>query len=182
MDNITTKDTTTESFGYDYRTVETAANFAPETLDCYEALGWELKGRSESVFGTTTFNFRRVRRIKNKEQVNRLQIRAEDALNHIKVMEKQKTSTATTISLIIGIIGSLFFGSGLCIFLVEFVHQLWHYIAGGILAAIGAGICLLGYYSYLKVRGKKTQAMNIQIEKKRDEIAAICEDAARLLV
>ena len=183
MDNVNTeKAAVPEGFGYDYKTVETAQKYAPETLDCYEAFGWELKARAEGVLGiNTSFNLRRARRVKNKEQVNRLQLRMEDDLNHIKVMEKKKTSTASTIALIIGIVGALFFGSGMCMFMVDFDQMLWHYIVGGVLAAIGLGECLLGYVSYLKIRDKNTKAMNEEIEKKRDEIAAICEDAQRLL-
>ena len=182
MDAENTTNATTESFGFDYKTVETEQRYAPETLDCYEAFGWELRERSESILGiSTSFSLRRPRRIKNKEQINRLQMRMEDDLNHIKVMEKQKTKTASTVALAVGIIGALFFGSGMSIFMVQFDQLLWHYIAGGVLAAIGLGIALLGYVSYLKIRDKKTKAMNEQIEKKRDEIAAICEDAQRLL-
>ena len=178
----TTNATQPEAFGFDYKTVETAQKYAPETLDCYEAFGWELKARQEGVLGiNTSFNLRRSRRVKNKEQVNRLQLRMEDDLNYIKVMEKQKTSVASTVALIIGIIGALFFGGGMCMFMIDFDQQLWHYIIGGILAAIGLGVCLLGYVSYLKIRDKKTKIMNEEIEKKRDEIATICEDAQRLL-
>ena len=182
MEAENTTNATTESFGFDYKTVETEQRYAPETLDCYEAFGWELRERSESILGIgTSFSLRRPRRVKNKEQINRLQMRMEDGLNHIKVMERQKTQKASTVAIIIGVMGALFFGGGMSIFMVQFDHLLWHYIVGGILAAIGLGLGLLGYVSYLKIRDKKTKIMNEQIEKKRDEIAVICEDAQRLL-
>lgn len=168
-------------YSYDYKTAEAGQKSAPETVDAYEALGWEIVSESRGLTGSVALNFRRNRKVKSKDQLNRLQMRLDDSLNNIKIMEKKKTGTASAIAIFMGIIGTLVFGGGMSIFLTELNHQLWHYIAGGILGALGIGLCLLAYYSYLKIRDKKTKEMNVQIEKKRDEIAVICEDAQRLL-
>ncbi len=167
---------------YDYTTVQTSQKDAPQTIDCYECLGWELvKSSDYGILPWVTLQFKRNRKIKNKEQLTRIQVRLNDAMDSLDVMEQEKTKNATIWSLVLGIIGALIFGGGLCLFLVEtFAFGLAGFIVGVVLGAIGAVVCGFAYPIYKKIRAQKTAQMNVLIEKKKDEIAQLCEDAQKL--
>lgn len=170
------------AISYDYLTIQAEGKTAYEVIDSYQSLGWEVVDRAESfLLGHTTINLRRNRKIKNKEQLNRLQVKLDDCFNSISVFEKCKTQSAMVVSLILGIIGTLIFGGGLSMFLTWENPEIWVYIVGGALAVIGAIPCSLAYFVYTKIRAKKTVAMNIQIEQKRDEIGNLCEDGQKFL-
>lgn len=167
---------------YDYKTVETSRYAAAEVVDCYENLGWELSNNGGGSLPGATLNFKRNRKVKNKDQLNRIQVRMDDAIESIKIFEKGKTKRAITAAIIMGIIGALMFGGGMSIcMLLPLVSDFVSYAAGCILGAGGLGICGLGYLAYVKIRAKKTAEMNILIDKKRDDIAGLCEEAGRLL-
>lgn len=167
---------------YDYLAIQAEGKAAYEVVDSYQALGWEAINRESSFIpGLMTINFRRNRKVKNKEQLNRLQTKLDDCFNGIKVCEKNKTQTAMVFALILGVIGAIIFGGGMSMILTITNPELWVYIVGGILALIGAVPCALAYFVYNRIRVKKTAAMNILIEGKRDEIDNLCDDAQRFL-
>lgn len=167
-----------DAFSYDYKTVVAGDKAALEIVDSYQALGWEVVNHGDTLLpGYMSVNFKRNRKIKNKEQLNRLQVKLDDAINNIAVLEKKKTQSAVVTSLVVGIIGALIFGGGLSLCLL--MSALWSYVLGGVLSAAGLAVCGLGYLSYVKVRAKKTVEMDIYIDKKRDEISQICEEARK---
>lgn len=167
---------------YDYLTIQAEGKAAYEVIDSYQALGWEVVNRGSSLIpGLMTFNLRRNRKVKNKEQLNRLQAKLDDCFNGIKVCERNKTQSAMVVALILGVIGTLIFGGGMSMILTITNPGIWVYIVGGILAVIGAVPCALAYFVYNKIRIKKTAAMNILIEGKRDEIGNLCEDAQKFI-
>lgn len=167
---------------YDYLTVQAEGKAAYEVIDSYQALGWEVVNRANSFLpGLVTINLKRNRKIKNKDQLNRLQAKLDDSFNGIKVCEKNKTQSAMVVALILGIIGALIFGGGLSMFLTWTNPEIWVYFVAGALAATGAVPCAFAYFVYAKIRTKKTAAMNILIEQKRDEISSLCEDAQKFL-
>lgn len=169
-----------DAITYDYLTIDTQGKNAYEVIDGYHALGWEVIKR-ESSFLSSTVDLRRNRKVKNKEQLNRLQVKLDDCLNSVKVMEKTKTQTATVAALILGIIGTLIFGGGMSMFMTWQNPEVWVYIVGGALAAVGVVPCALAYFVFSKIRAKKTLAVNAQIEQKRDEMAQLCADAQKYL-
>lgn len=163
---------------YDYKTVTAGAKTAAQIIDIYETLGWELAKQNETFGYGAVLSFRRDRKIKNREQLNRIQVRLDDALSSTGVLEKEKTRLATAAGISIGTAGTLIFGGGMCLCLLNPV--MWSYIVGSVLGVVGGGIAYLAYLAYKKLRKKKTAEMDIAIEKKRDEISRLCEDAQRL--
>lgn len=170
MDNIT----------YDYKTVDATQKNAIEVIDCYEALGWELANKNEG-FTSVSLTFKRGRKIKNKDQLNRMQMKLDDHINGIGVLEKRKTLKASTIAIILGVIGALVFGGGMSICLTLPFSNLISYITGSVLALAGALIAFPAYFIFKKINVKDTMKLDVQIDKKRDEISQLCEDAQRLL-
>lgn len=167
---------------YDYKTVETDSRSSSEVMDYHEALGWELAGSNEGITGRIALTFRRNRKIKNKEQLNRIQVRLDDAVEGIRVLEKSKTKSALMAAIAIGTAGSLTFGGGLSIcILLPLMSNLVSYVVGCFLGVVGFGVCGLGYLAYVKLRAKNTAKINVLIDKKRDGIADLCEEAQRIL-
>lgn len=165
---------------YDYKTVDATQKNAFEIIDCYEALGWELANKNEGLMGVS-LTFKRGRKIKNKEQLNRMQMKLDDHINSIEVLEKRKTSKATSVAIILGVIGTLIFGGGMSICLTQPLESIVSYIVGSVLALAGALVASPAYLAFKKIRAKSTMIFDVQIDKKRDEISQICEDAQRVL-
>lgn len=172
--------TAERNYSYDYKTVETDLRSSSEVLDSYESLGWDLAGRSDGIMGGVVLNFKRSRKIKNKERLNRVQVRLDDSLECIKVYEKGKSQSATAAAVIIGIIGALLLGTGMSFILAFGKLELWQFIASIILGVAGMAVCGLAYLAYVKMRAKNTSKMDVLIDKKHDEIAGLCEEAQRL--
>lgn len=175
-----TTHTTNSPVSYEYLTVETGQNAALETVDCYKALGWELANKNDSLGGNIFLNFKRNRKVKNRDQLNRLQFKVDDGINSIRVLEKRKTKNAMIVSLVIGIIGTLIFGAGLSLWIGFSDPQVWMYVVGSVLAVVGAVPCSLAYFAYAKIRSKDTVKMNSLIDQKRDEISMLLEEAQRV--
>lgn len=164
---------------YDYITVETDNGSAPKIADCYKALGWELINSSENYDFFTVLNFKRNRKIKNKDQLNKLQVKLDDAFTGIGVFENKKTISAMIISLIIGFSGALILAGGLSLCILN--PAIWSIIAGSLLIASGICVCCLNLLIYRKISAKKTAAMNASIQQKREEIDLLCKEAQKFL-
>lgn len=183
MFNQNSSSVSTVALSNDYLTL-TAPNqkAALEMIDYYSALGWELASQNEGRFiSNFSLVFKRNRRIKSKDQLNRLQYRLDDNINKLDVLEKRKYRKATIVSLIIGIIGILIFGSGMSLCIAWSDPEVWMYIVGGILAAIGIIPCVLSYFFYTNIRLKETTKMNILINQSYEDINRICEEAQQLI-
>lgn len=171
-----------EFYSYDYLAVEVNNTNAPEVMDCYESLGWEATGSDSYVENRSLkamLNFKRDRKIKNKEQLIRQQAKLDDAYANIKTLEKKKKEMPNIVSLILGIIGSLILGGGmsLCMVLGGTIPM----VCGIIVGVIGIVVCAVNYPIYKKILSKKSAKINPLISKKKEEIATICETAHKYL-
>lgn len=168
-------------YSYDYLTVDTDLKKASQTMDYYESLGWEITGSNEraEMMGKTVLNFRRDRKIKNKDQLLRMQKKMEDAMESIEVLQKQKKSGATVLSLVIGIVGALILGIGMCMCMLN--PTLGLMIGGCIVGVVGIIVCGVNYYIFKKAVSKKSAKINPIISKKGDELANFCEEAQKYL-
>lgn len=167
-----------DAYTYDYVTVETNGKMVLETIDCYEALGWQLVKNEGTLSLKTAVTFKRNRKIGGKAELNKIQARLDEALSSINGYESKKTTTAFAAAMGIGIPGMLAFGGGMSLCLLK--SAVIGALIGGIaLGLAGLGLCGLGYLVYIKINKKKTAEMNVLIDKKREEISAICEEAYR---
>lgn len=176
------KSNTKEFYSYDYLEVEVNNTNAPEIMDCYESLGWETIGSDNYVENRSlksTLNFKRDRKIKNKEQLLRQQAKLDDTFANIKTLEKKKKETPNIVSMILGIIGSLILGGGMSMCLV--LGGAIPMVCGVIVGIIGIGVCAVNYPIYKKLLAKKSTKINPLISKKKEEIATICETAHKYL-
>ena len=173
-----------EAYSYDYITVETAEKFAIEYIDCYEAMGWEFVKREYTFnfqnFLKTALTFKRDRKIENKAELNKLQVKIDDALNHINMLESSKSTSAVATALSVGTVGALTFGGGLCLCLIG-AATVPAIIGGCVLGAVGLGLGGLAYLLYRKILAKKATANIALIDKQREEIGGLCEKAYKLI-
>lgn len=177
---IIEKESSKEFYSYDYLTVDANVRNAAEYIDCYECLGWKVTNTRENfALNQVSLNFRRDRKIKNKEHLQRCQARLDDAIKGINVLERKKTNQARVVSLSVGVAGTLTLGGGMCLCLLN--TALGVIIAGSVVGVIGIAVAAMAYPLFKRIAKKKTQEIAPIISKKRDEIAEICEEAKKYL-
>lgn len=171
-----------EFYSYDYLTVEVNGKNASEIMDSYESLGWEIIGSDnfmENQSLKSTLNFKRDRKIKNKEQLLRQQAKLEDAYANVKILEKKKKESANIFAMVFGVLGALIFGGGMSLCMV--IGGTIPMICGVIVGIIGIAVCAINYPIFKKMLNKKSAKINPLISKKKEEIAVICETAHNYL-
>jgi len=166
---------------YEYMTKVTDSRSVNEVANRYSSLGWEPDGQQRGLL-YTTLTFKRDRGVKNKEQLNRLQARIEDGVNGIAYMEESKTKNALITSLAIGIFAALMFGGGMSLIMFNAAPLVLAALIGGIaLGIVGGAVAAIVYPLYKKMVRSKTAKTDPLIEKKRDEIADLCQEASGLI-
>lgn len=112
--------------GYEYREITVPKEHASLCLDSYPCFGWEPDPNREADVGrspkkvsktleTVALYFRRPRNISNKAELTRLQRNFDSCVAELKALERDKTTPATITALIVGILGTAFYGwSHLC--------------------------------------------------------------------
>ena len=171
--------TRADAYSYDYVTVETAEKFAVEYVDCYEAFGWQFVKREFAPSMKTALTFKRDRKIANKLELNRLQAKLDEALKQVNGYEQNKTTTAIGTAIGVGTVGALTLGGGMSLCILN--TAIGAIIGGVALGVVGLAICGIGYLAYTKIRAKKSAAMSVLIDKQREEIGGLCEQAYKLL-
>lgn len=164
---------------YEYKEITVEAENVSMYLDCYENFGWaidENRPVTESASHTTIY-LKRDRHIINKAELTRLQRHFEACANEIRALEHSRTSAATILALIVGIIGMAFMAGS--VFAVTHEPPM---ILLCILFAIPAFIgWILPYFLYQEMFQKRSQKVESLIAAKQDEIDTICEKGHSLL-
>lgn len=165
--------------GYEYKEVTVKTKQASFYLDCYESLGWVvdehfyIKDKQEY----TTLQLKRNRKIINKMELTRLQNNFESCAQEIKQLENSKTSLATIVSLVTGIMGTIFM-TGSTFAIVHEPPVIWLCILLAVPGFIG---WIAPYFLYKSIVQKKSKDIQEHIEAKYDEIYEICKKGYSLL-
>lgn len=171
--------------GYEYKEVAVDSSMASFLLDGYVSFGWEMDENLLEYYKTDrtphknkiVLRMKRNRKIINKMELTRLQRNFEACVSEIESLEQSKTSAATIYALISGIIGTAFMaGSTFAV-----TAQPPHIILCILLAIPGFAGWILPCFLYRRIVGKQTAKLMPLIEKKYDEIYAICEKGNKLL-
>lgn len=91
----------------------------------------------------------------------------EDKMEQLRRLDRSVTQKGTTVSLIVGIIGALIFGIGMCCTMV------WEeslFIVGIIVGIVGIVLISLAYPLYLHITKKERQKIAPEIMKLTDEL------------
>ncbi|MCL2752163.1 MAG: hypothetical protein FWE62_05350 [Firmicutes bacterium] len=166
---------------YEYMTLTADRQDANETANRYASLGWELDGQENGVF-QTALTFKRERNITNKDRLNRLQLRIEDCADGIDRLERSKTQKASMMLTISGVLFALIFGGGMSLAILNPPAASLVFIGGIVLGVIGLGLGALIYPFYRGFIKKNTAKIDPLIEKKKDDLADLCQEAHNLLL
>lgn len=174
-----------EFVGYEYKEVITNANKISFLIDGYKNFGWVvdenishgIAGNISIPHGNVVLRLKRNRKIMNKMELTRLQRNFEYYLKEIDHLEKSKTSKATIYALTVGIIGTAFMAGS--VFAVTATPPL--IVLCIILAIPSFAGWILPYFIYKNVVRKRTEKVNLLIQKKQDEIYEVCEKGNKLL-
>lgn len=164
---------------YEYKELNVKEDQASFYLDCYENFGWKQdenfppQNKGDSV----VLKLKRNRKIVNKVELTRLQRHFEADMQDIFSLENSKTSLATMLALVIGILGTAFMAGAVFAVTAE-PPIIWLCILLAIPAFAG---WILPYFVYKKVKEEKTKKVTPYIEEKYDEIYEICEKGHSLL-
>lgn len=165
--------------------IQIDSSMASFLLDGYESFGWEMDQNLPEHYKTdrvpnqnkVVLHLKRNRKIINKMELTRLQRNFEACVSEIEALEKSKTSAALMCALFSGMIGTAFMaGSTFAV-----TGQPPHIILCILLSIPGFVGWILPYFLYRRIVGKQTEKLMPLIEKKYDEIYAICEKGNKLL-
>jgi hypothetical protein len=163
--------------GYEYRDITVNSKMLSMYADAYENFGWILEGTSIIMgkIGTVTLNLKRDRKVRNKAELRRLQNQFESHASEIESLEFSKTTKASAVAYVIGIIGTAFMAGSVFAVTSDMI------VLTIILGLIGFIGWILPYLFYRKIKANKIAEVNPIIDTKYDEIYEICEKANKLL-
>lgn len=165
---------------YEYRTVTAKAKDQAKAMDLYEAFGWEVTGTSVSAIGGVTLSLKRDRKLKHKQELNKLERQAEETLDAIDGLQKSKTAGASVFAYLFGIVAALILGGGMClVMLIE--NSIPALVGGVVLGIVGLALCGVNYFIYTKLVAKKTKDVLPVIDQTEEKLAGILEKGNDLL-
>lgn len=168
----------TQSFvSYEYQELTFPRAWGYMYYDNYENFGWELDATSNSTtgFNKITARFKRNRKIRNKAELTRLQRQFEGCTKEIERLEKSKTTKASVLAYVVGLLGTALMAGATFAFLGGNV-------ALCILLALPAFLgWILPYFAFKSSVNKKTTQVTPLIDNKYDEVCSVCEKAYSLL-
>ncbi len=165
---------------YEYKTVSVKAKEQAKAMDMYEAFGWEVTGTAASPAGGVTLSFKRDRKQKHRQELNKLERQAEETLETLNGLERSKTTGASVFAYLFGIVGALLLGGGMS--LVMLIENSIPALVGGIvLGIVGLFLCGVNYVIYQKLAAKKTKEVLPVIDQTEEKLANILEKGNDLL-
>lgn len=159
--------------GYEYREMKVSGNDEQIITDGYNNFGWEKTGETSNGLypSQVTLKFRRDRNIRNKAELGRLQRQFDNTVKTIGDMEKSKSSLASIIAYVIGIVGTAFMAGSVFSYLGNVI---WSCVVLAIPGFIG---WIIPYFVYSKIKKVKTAKINPMIEDKYEQLYQICKKA-----
>lgn len=166
----------------DYKTVSVRRQMEMMTADAYACLGWELVGSSVSQRAVFSVNllFKRDRKIANKQNLLELQIKVDNALKNIEVLQRKKKNAGLIPALTTGIVGTLLFGGGMSMVLELGIDSVGWMIGGIALGIVGFGICALAWLLNKKISRSQIAKIDPLLEMEYNKLSDICEEAKKL--
>jgi len=190
---------------YEYKNITVKRDTATVYIDCLENFGWEPVeddgyelqalisklnpvhlgtniahaaqsfGETGDVSETVTLKFKRDRRIANKQEIDKLERKCEDALAAIGGMERKNNAYTMGISLGSGIVGTAILALSVYSFMSSNV------VIGVLTAILGVAGWGVGFFANLKLGKKKSAQTEPMIQAQLDVAYSACEQAHTLL-
>lgn len=163
--------------GYEYKDISVKHDMEPLYADNYQNFGWKLDG-TQSVLpgiGSVVLKFKRDRRIRNKNELNRLQRQFDTCMAEIGRLEASKTIIPSIWAYTVGLIGTAFMAGS--VFAVTSGHVPLCVVLG-ILGFLGWGA---GYLFYRQKQVKQAADVAPLIDHQYNMLYDVCEQAHALL-
>ena len=165
--------------GYEYKSLSVSREMENIYLDTYPSFGWKLEGSasflSHGGLSPVVLKFKRDRKIRNKDDLIRLERQFENSVYEIERLEKSKTTAAHIAALTVGIIGTAFMASSVFAYLNGKTALMV------VLAVPAIFTWIIPYFCYTNIKAKWTQAAVPLIGKQYDMVYQVCEEAHVLL-
>ena len=177
---------------YEYKEITVKRASVEMYVDCLDNFGWTLVDDGylslqdiiaplHAAVGTSgtldmvDLKFKRHRRIQNKQELNTLEHRCEEALASIGKIERKNRAYTMETSLGVGIVGTAILAFAVYSFIASNV------VLGVILSILGVAGWGVGYLAYQKMSNKKTIQSEPLIQEQLDTAYDACEQAHALL-
>lgn len=165
---------------YEYKTVSVKAKQQSRAMDMYEAFGWEVTAVTPTIPDGITLSLRRDRKLRHKQEINKLERQAEGTFETINGLLRAKKFGASVFAYIFGVIATLVLGGGMCLtMLIE--NSIPAFVGGIVLGIAGIALCTVNYYIYCKIVAKKTKQLLPVIDETEETLANILEKGNDLL-
>jgi hypothetical protein len=165
--------------GYEYKNLTVARDMENVYLDSYPSFGWKLEGNAPlylpNGLSSVMLKFKRDRKIKNKNDLVKLERQFESIVYEIEKLERSKTVAANIAAFTIGIIGTAFMAGSVFAYLQGITALM---VVLAVPAFFG---WLLPYFRYMNIKAKRTQTIVPIIDKQYDVMYEVCEKANALL-
>jgi len=162
--------------GYEYKDVTVSREMESLYADGYQNFGWQMENHSSPLqLYSTTLKFKRDRLLRNKAELTRLQRQFESCVNAIKDLERSKTTNASIIAYVLGLLGTAFIAGATFAFLASMLPLTI------VLAVPGFIGWIIPYFCFKGFRKKRSEKVAPLIDQKYDEIYGVCEKANELL-
>lgn len=160
-------------------------------VDCYQSFGWEFVSSSGNTLNQDYYvndpnlnkinlvhiKFKRDKKIKNKAELLILQKKMESTLKKIDKLTKEPEMISTMYSMIIGIIGLVFFAFGILSYIASNpIYMLA--ILNGIIGIVGF---IIAFLINGKIKKQKEEQNEVLIEEQYNLIYGYCEKANKLI-
>ena len=165
---------------YEYRTVTLKVKDQTRAIDMYEAFGWEVTATTPTYVDGVTLSLKRDRKLKHKQELNKLERQAEETFTTINRLHRAKTLGASIFAYIFGVIAILVFGGGMCLsMLIE--NSMPALVGSIVLGIVGIVLCGVNYLIYKKISEKKIKQILPIIDDNEEKFANILEKGDELL-
>ena len=177
---------------YEYKDITVKRGSVEMYVDCLNNFGWTLvddgllslqdalaplhdAAGTSGTLDMVNLKFKRHRRIENKQEINRLEHRCEEALAAIGKMERKNNAYTMGISLGTGIVGTAALGFAAYFFISSSI------VAGVALSILGLSGWAIGFLSHRNLGNKKAAQTELLIQEQLDNAYEACEQAHALL-
>ena len=162
---------------YEYKNITVPNDMKMVYADGYAHFGWEYMGMETGFQGnlTVVLKFKRDRRLKDRNDLNRLEREFENGLKEVERLERKKSASIMASALGAGVAGLAFLAGAVVSFMAGGVFL------GVVLLIPALGGCVMGFVNSIRVRAKKELQTAPQIDGHYDAVYQACEEAHTLL-
>ena len=165
---------------FDYQTIVVKKDKADEILKRYECLQWKVvEAREHAQYeDLIEVEIQREHNLKNKDELQLLQIYIENDLNQIAKAERNKHSKTTALGLLFGVFLVCFLASGVT--LLCLMQNLTTFIVSPILLGFALGLIVLEAVLLPKIFKKEKIVFSEKLEKYNTQLDLACQNAMAL--